>query len=407
MSAGGRPGGNPAGQAGMKTGKLPVNAMKRSVLGQIRTKRREVLSGAGMGEDCAIFSSGPEEETAVCVQEAVLCIGRTGIALSVAACAGQEAGTVVSPEKGLQSDCIGQDRAAASAEREELCGQPVQDAAARRPVWEAEMTLADLIVKCVGNLAAGGARPVAVLPVLLLPETVQEPEIRALMAQAEEKCAELSLEIAGGQTRVTSAVSAPLATVTAYGVAAKGQNHSVRAAAPGQDVVLSKWIGLEGTARIAEICRGQLLERYPAWLVEEAAGFGRYLSVLPEAEAAVKFGVCAMHDASEGGILGALWELAEGAGTGLSVDMRRLPLRQETVEVCECCGVNPYELLSGGCLVMTAWDGQGLAAALEAAGIPATVVGKITGGNDRILKNGEETRYLDRPQRDGIYRIAR
>lgn len=356
MSAGGRPGGDSAGQAGMKTGKLPVNAMKRSVLGQIRTKRGEVLSGAGMGEDCAIFSSGPEEETAVCVQEAVLRTGRTGFAAP--------------------------------------------------PVREADMTLADLIVKCVGNLAAGGARPVAVLPALLLPEAVQEPEIRALMAEAEEKCAELSLEIAGGQTRVTAAVSAPLATVTAYGVTAKGQCHSVKAAAPGQDVVLSKWIGLEGTARIAESCRGQLLERYPAWLVEEAAGFGRYLSVLPEAEAAVRFGVCAMHDASEGGILGALWELAEGAGTGLSVDMRRLPLRQETVEVCECCGVNPYELLSGGCLIMTAWDGQGLAAALEDAGIPAAVVGKVTGGNDRILKNGEETRYLDRPRRDGIYQIA-
>ena len=404
MSAGGRPGGDPAGQAGMRTGKLPVNAMKRSVLGQIRTKRKEVLSGAGIGEDCAIFLSGPEEETAVCVQEAVLRIaGADAAARSVIElppdCARQEAGAAASSGSEPPSDCPGQEAGAA--------GRSMQDAAEQPPAREADMALSDLIVKCVGNLAAGGARPVAVMIALLLPEAVQEPEIRALMAEAEEKCAELSIEIAGGQTRITAAVSAPVATVTAYGAAAKGQNHSVRAAAPGQDVVLSKWIGLEGTARIAEICRGQLLERYPAWLVEEAAGFGRYLSVLPEAEAAVKFGVCAMHDASEGGILGALWELAEGAGTGLSVDMRRLPLRQETVEVCECCGVNPYELLSGGCLVMTAWDGQGLAAALEAAGIPATVVGKITGGNDRILKNGEETRYLDRPRRDGIYRIAR
>ena len=84
----------------------------------------------------------------------------------------------------------------------------------------------------------------------------------------------------------------------------------------------------------------------------------------------MKSGVCVMHDASEGGIFASLWELAERAGVGLSIDMKKLPLRQETVEVCEFSGVNPYELLSGGCLVMTTFDGPGLVAALEAEGIP-------------------------------------
>ena len=98
-----------------------------------------------------------------------------------------------------------------------------------------------------------------------------------------------------------------------------------------------------------------------------------------------------------------MWELGEGAGAGLRIDMRKIPLRQETVEVCEYCGVNPYELMSGGCLVMTAEDGPGLAAALEAEGIPATVVGKVTAGSGRLLVNGEEIRYMNRPARDGIY----
>ena len=354
MSAGGS---GPAGLAGMKTGKLPVNAMKRSVLGQIRTKRSEVLSGAGMGEDCAIFSSGPEETAAVCVQEAVLRTAGAGAA------------------------------------------------AARQPVREADMALADLIVKCANNLAADGAEPVAATVALLLPETVEEPQVRALMAQAQEKCTELHMEIIGGQTRVTAAAAGPLAVVTGYGAAARGESHGPGAAAPGQDIVLSKWIGLQGTALLARRFREKLLARYPAWLVEEAAGFGRYLSVLPEARVAREHGVCAMHDASEGGILGALWELAEGAGLGLEADLRGIPLRQETVEVCECCGANPYELLCGGCLVMTARDGHGLAAALEAAHIPATVIGKLTGGRSRILRCGEEIRYLDRPRRDAVYQM--
>ena len=346
---------------GMHTGKLSVNAMKRSVLGQIRTKREEVLSGAGIGRDCATFSFGQGKNAAVCVQEAALSMGQEG----------GDAGPGAS-----------------------LTGE------------NAGIPLEDLIVKCTNNLAAGGACPVAVMPVLLLPRTMEESRIRALMTRAGEKCAELSVELAGGQTRITAAVSAPLAAVTAYGIA-RGEDHTVTAAAPGQDIVLSKWAGLQGTAYIAKSCRERLLERYPAWLVEEAAGFDRYLSVLPEARAACEFGVCAMHDASEGGILGALWELAEGAGTGLSLDLRKIPLRQETVEVCEYCGANPYELMAGGCLIMTAWDGDGLVGALNAAGIPAAAAGKLTRGNDRILTNGEEIRYLDRPQRDGIYHITR
>ena len=119
----------------------------------------------------------------------------------------------------------------------------------------------------------------------------------------------------------------------------------------------------------------------------------------------MKSGVCAMHDASEGGIFGALWELAEGAGVGLTIDLKKLPLRQETVEVCECCNINPYELKSGGCLVMTSEDGKGLVAALEAEGIPAVVVGRLTDSNDRIIKNDDEVRYMDRPRTDEIYKL--
>lgn len=126
--------------------------------------------------------------------------------------------------------------------------------------------------------------------------------------------------------------------------------------------------------------------------------------MLPEAEAALEAGVCAMHDASEGGIFGALWELAEGGGVGLSVDMRSLPLRQETVEVCEFCNVDPYRLMSGGCLVMTAKDGPGLAAVLRERQIPAAVVGRVTEGSDRILWKDGEVRYLDRAGRDEIHR---
>lgn len=342
----------------MKTGKVPENILKRSVLGQIKIKGKDVVSGAGPGADCAIFlPPGTESERiAVCMQESAVA----------------------------------------------LEGEKCDSGGALR------LTMGHLIQKCANNLAASAARPSAVLITLLLPETAEEKTLKALMAEAESKCRELSLEIAGGQTRVCAAVSAPVAVAAGYGVCLRKTPRTDTGyegrAEPGQDIVVSKWIGLEGTALLAGYNREGLLSRYPAWLVDEASGFGRYLSVLPEAEAALEAGACAMHDASEGGIFGALWELAEGGGVGLSVDMRRLPIRQETVEVCEFCNVDPYRLMSGGCLVMTAKDGPGLAAALKARQIPAAVVGRVTEGSDRILWKDGEVRYLDRAGRDEIHR---
>ena len=341
----------------MKTGKLPENVLKRSVLRQMKTERKEVLNGAGIGKDCAIFS--------FCDANVISCMQEASVAVKVSTRHQQSGFTV-------------------------------------------KYTMAQLLQKCANNLAASGAEPVAAMITLLLPETAEETELKALMAEAVEKCEELSMDVVGGQTRITSDVSSTTAVVVGFGKSPAGSqtmSNMTGIATPGQDIVVSKWIGLEGTAFLAERCSEMLRARYPAYLVEEAAGFHRYLSILPEAAAAVESGVCAMHDASEGGIFGALWELAEGAGVGLTVDLRKLPLRQETVEVCEYCNVNPYQLLSGGCLVMTTEDGPGLVDSLTARQIPAVLIGKVTDRNDRIILNGEEVRYMDRPATDELYRF--
>ena len=98
-----------------------------------------------------------------------------------------------------------------------------------------------------------------------------------------------------------------------------------------------------------------------------------------------------------------MWEMASGAGVGLNIDLKKLPVRQETIEICEYFTLNPYELLSGGCLIMAAPEGEKLVRDLAGADIPAVVVGRTTGGNDRVLYNGEEKRYLDMPKTDQIY----
>ncbi|MCM1326880.1 MAG: AIR synthase-related protein [Bacteroidales bacterium] len=335
----------------MNIGKISESVLKHSILHQIHTKNDEVLEGAGIGEDCALFAFSKEEAVAVSVREAAVA---TKAALDFA-----------DTEK---------------------------------------VSMAHLIQKCANNLAARGAKPIAAMIVLLLPQTAEPEDVKKLMEEAEETCAGLSMQIAGGQTRVSKAVTAPLAMVSGYGTVS-GQNYAaLKAVKPGQAIVLSKWAGLEGTAILARKYKDRLGARYPAYLAEEAKGFDKYLSVIPEAATAMKSGVCAMHDASEGGIFASLWELAEGAGIGLDIDLRKIPLRQETVEICECCGVNPYELLSGGCLIMVTENGERLIEALEAEGIPAAMVGRTTDSNDRILHNGEEVRYMNRPQTDALYK---
>lgn len=325
----------------MRQGKISENVLKRSVLKKIKTHRDEVVSGAGIGKDCAILAFG-EEETVLSVTP------------------------VTAPVTELSSYAI--------------------------PM-------------ALNNVAVAGAEPVGVMLSILLPEETEEAEFQQIMEQAEDVCHTWNVEILGGHTEVTPAVAKPIMTVTGVGkkeAARAGYPQGIKA---NQDIVVSKWIGLEGTARLAKEHKEELCSKYPARMIEEAARYDKYLSVIPEAATAMKSGVCGMHDVSRGGIFGALWEMASGAGVGLEVDLKKLPIKQETVEICEFFELNPYELLSGGCLIMVTEDGNGLVAALAREEIPAVIVGRTTDSNDRILYNEDEKRYLDMPKRDQIYYV--
>ena len=126
------------------------------------------------------------------------------------------------------------------------------------------------------------------------------------------------------------------------------------------------------------------------------------MSIIPEAAVASKSGASAMHDVSEGGIFGALWELANSAGVGLEIDLKKIPIRQETIEICEFFDLNPYKMLSGGSLLIAAEDGNEVVRELEKASIPAVVIGKATDSNDRVLISDDERRFLETTQTDEL-----
>ena len=326
----------------MKIGKIPENVLKRAVFRQLHTKRPEVLLGAGGGEDCAAVKLAADE-------------------------------TLV------------------------LSTDPITGTVKDIGTLSIQITLNDL--------ASAGAEPVGVLLTVLLPEYVEEAGLREMMGQVETACAAAGVQVMGGHTEVTAAVAQPVITVCGVGKVKDGRVVTTAGAKPGMDILVTKWIGIEGTSILAKEQEKKLRERFSAPFVETAKGLDAYLSVLPEAEVAVCCGVGAMHDVTEGGIFGALWEMAEASGVGLEIDLKKIPIRQETVEICEFFGINPYQLISSGSMLMAAEDGTRLLRELERAGISAAIVGKAIEGNDRVLWNEDERRFLEPPKTDELYKV--
>jgi len=178
-----------------------------------------------------------------------------------------------------------------------------------------------------------------------------------------------------------------------------------KGAKPGMDILIANWIALEGTVLLAAEKEQELLTRYTAPFLDKTKALKEFLDIQKAAQIAAGHGVGAMKDGSRGGIFGTLWEFAEASGIGLEIDLKKIPIRQETVEVCEFLGVNPYELHAGGCLLMAAEDGNALVQALEREGIFATVIGKATAGNDRVLLNEEERRFLEPAKPDELLKF--
>jgi hydrogenase expression/formation protein HypE len=326
----------------MNLGKLPETVLKRSVLNQIEHRRSEVLVGPAIGEDCSVLEVA-EDEVIV-----------------------------------MSTD----------------------------PITGAVLDIGTLAVHITANdIASNGAEVIGIMLTILLPEGTEEPELRVMMQDMEAVCKKLNIEIIGGHTEITKAVHQPIVTVTGIGKMKRSELIKTAGAKPGQEIVMTKWAGLEGTAIIAAEKDEELRSKYSAGFIEGAKKLMEYISVVPDAMVARAVGVTSMHDVTEGGIFGALWEIGAASKVGLEVDLKKILLKQETVEICEFYDLNPYMLISSGCMLMITDKANQLVDRLKAEGIPAAVIGRITEGNDRIIINEEERRYLEPPKSDELYKV--
>ena len=232
-----------------------------------------------------------------------------------------------------------------------------------------------------------------------------EMHLRECIRWASEAALTNKVTIISAEVNIVPAMQTYYATATFTARAGQAAIVRIQGEKAGKDVVMTKWLGLEGTSLIASQRMKELASRYPLGLVEQAADFDRFLSSVPEAATAVQSGVSAMQAVREGGVFGGLWQLAKANGVGLVIDLKQIPVKQETIEVCEFYDVNPYELLSGGSMLMITQGGTRLVSLLAEQGISAAVIGRTTDNNDRILVNDEEKRFLEPARHDSLYRV--
>ena len=236
-------------------------------------------------------------------------------------------------------------------------------------------------------------------------QNMREAKLRAMLSYLAEMRATLKMPIAQVDAQVLPQLDHE-AVATAFVVVNTKEKILMQGKAkPEQDVVMTKWMALEGTALLAHRKKDELTTRYPLNLVEEAMNYDKYLSIIPEAATAAKSDVSAMQVVRDGGIFGGLWQLAEKNGVGLVIDLKKIAVKQETIEVCEFFDSNPYKLISGGSLLLATEKGAHLVSKLEAEGIPAKIIGRTTANNDRIVENEEETRFLEPVREDEIYQV--
>lgn len=326
----------------MEQGKLPMELLKKLVFENIKARNPHVILRSEIGEDCAAIKFGDY----ACV---------------------------------LTTDPItGADKGAG--------------------------TLA-VHISC-NDIASCGVKPIGIMITLMVPIDGTKEDIDRVMKEAGCAAEELGVEIIGGHTEITAAVNKMVISATAIGKVEIDRIITTKGAMVGDDVVMTKWAGLEGTSIIASDLEKELTNVLDKKELEEAQSFIKYISVVPEGVLAGEYGVHSMHDVTEGGILGAAWEIAEISDVGIEIYLKNIPVKGVTKKICDYLGINPYGLISSGSMIMSCEDGHKLVQLLEEEGIQAAVIGKIIKKEKLIVNSDGTSLELEPPKADELFKVV-
>jgi hydrogenase maturation factor len=255
----------------------------------------------------------------------------------------------------------------------------------------------------LNDIGASGGEPVCVLVTLLLPEGASKESLREIMDDIHAACSEENVAVAGGHTEVTPGLDRPIMSVTALGRTRGRRVLRSSGCQAGDDIVVTKWAGMEGTAILARDFRSQVSDFLTEEEICEAEALLSKISVVKEGAVAAENGAHGSHDATEGGVLGAIYELCEASGLGARVDADRIPVLPVTSKIAARTGIDPLKLVSSGCLVVSHPDGAKLCEVYRRSGINAEVVGKMTSGGREAYRGGR-TFTLEAPKTDELWK---
>ncbi len=247
---------------------------------------------------------------------------------------------------------------------------------------------------------------------LNLPPEISDEDLTALWDAFSRACDDLGIAVVTGHTARYDGCAWPMvggATCLAVGPADAYVTPTM--ARPGETVVVTKGAAIEATALFAATFPDRLAAGVGVGVVADADALFSKMTVVPEARVATRFGlrergVTAMHDATEGGVLGGLLEVATAAGTGIRVDLDAIPVRPEVRAVCEHVGIDPYTSISEGTLIATVVPARAhdFVTTLAAEGIEAAVVGELTeAGSGRVLVRDGVEEPLTHPGLDPFW----
>jgi hydrogenase expression/formation protein HypE len=258
------------------------------------------------------------------------------------------------------------------------------------------------------DIATFGVEPAFFLSCILLPENANRQIIETVSAQMDKAAKEIGMAIIGGHCEVTPGLTNPIVVGCAMGVTEKGNYVTAGGARLGDKLILTKNVGIEGTAILAADREEQLKKALKPAMLRNAKKFYGNISVVKDAVAAFKTGaVHAMHDPTEGGLAGGIHEMADASKLGFRIYEERIRMAPETVKICNFFKIDPLQLIASGSLLIAVErnSAKKVVEVLEKNEIAAAIIGEFLSSPEKrfIVRKGGGLENLVRPVSDHLW----
>jgi len=258
------------------------------------------------------------------------------------------------------------------------------------------------------DIATFGVEPAFFSSCILLPENANRKTVETICTQMDKAAKDLGMAIVGGHCEVTLGLTNPIVIGCTMGVTEKGNYVTAGGAKPKDKLILTKSVGIEGTAILASDREKQLKKVLSASALEKAKKFFNQISVVKEAIIAIKTGgVNAMHDPTEGGVAGGIHEMADASNIGVKIFEEKIPVQPETVKICKFFQIGSLQLIGSGALLISAKP-EFASKIIEDLGqqhINASIIGEFTENlHERIvIRKDGNIQALPRPLSDHLW----